>query len=330
MRKGITLAELLVVIVIIGIVSAGLITAYRQVFTQSTFTATTAKDEQSAQIFIDQILKDLHSIGFGMWNNPGQPGSIHKIGNIGCGGLGNFATSDQGFLAIAKNCQGNNRGDELYFFSLTARDFANAGCWGVVESGGCLRVDSTNYLGRQCETRIFNNNSIIALTPNKSKIDNISCSSPSSCPSGVSCQGASLGTMVFFKGGAEYPKDFATRYFIGIDENQPRTCAPNTFTLYKQVYSDTSQPVLSCIAAFKVRYVLNDNGVLSYVDSVSNSTESNLIGIRLCMMIQIGTLANLEENVPTFTNNCGSITIDNAWRRYRWKLVEVDIPIKNR
>ncbi len=337
MKRGVTLAELLVVIVIIGIVSVGLITAYRQVFTRSAFTAATAKDEQSAQIFIDQIIRDIHSIGFGMWNNPGRPGSIHKIGNIGCGGLANFATGDQGFLAIAENCQGEN-GDELYFFSLTARDFINAGCWGIVEANGCLRVDSANYLGSQCDGNIFfqgNQNTQlpnIALSPAKAYAGYAFCQNNCSCKTctpSSNCQNALPGTMVFFKGSAEYSKEFATRYFLEIDGNQPRTCAPNTFTLYKQVYPDNPQPVLSCIGAFKVRYVLNNNGVLSYVDSTSSSPP-NLVGIRLCIMIQIGTEASLEQNVPTFTNNCGNITVDNAWRRYRWKLVEVDIPIRNR
>ncbi|MGB9874165.1 MAG: prepilin-type cleavage/methylation domain-containing protein, partial [Hydrogenobacter sp.] len=88
--------------------------------------------------------------------------------------------------------------------------------------------------------------------------------------------------------------------------------------------SDSPQPLVDCVGAFRVRYITSQG----YADSVSDI--NNLYGIRLCIMMQVGSRQSTQANINNFSANCGGpIVIPSDWRYYRWSTVEVDIPLKN-
>ncbi len=340
MKRGMTLVELLVVILITSVIGAGVFIAYRDIVRKNISSALVAKDEQSAMALMEQVLKDVHSVGFGIWNNPQGVGSISRVygnnGNITCNSLNSFATTSAnaggGFVAIAKDCVSN--GDELYFFSVSVRDHANSGCWGYVDEGGCLNLGtdnfpSRNYIGSECNANSLTGNSVVVLDGAfKGRITNASCSSSNSCPSGVSCSNAGAGALVFYTGNDTYPNSFAVRYYLSTD-NQPRLCAPYTYSLYKHVYGSTPQPIISCVGAFKVRYIIQDQaGNMSYLDSLP--TSSPPLGIRVCMLLQVGDEVDTDGGLPSLSTNCGSINANDQWRFYRWQVIELDVPIRNR
>jgi hypothetical protein len=55
----------------------------------------------------------------------------------------------------------------------------------------------------------------------------------------------------------------------------------------------------------------------------------DLGGIRLCIIIQVGTRVDTGR-VQNFSSSCGGpVSFTSAQRRYKWKVVELDIPVRN-
>ena len=355
--RAFTLIELLVVLAILSVIGSGIFIAYKFIVERSVSSALIAKSEQESVSLIHQLITDIKSAGFGVLDSDGNPsnanGTIDKAygtnGTIPSGSLSTFATidinsADSGFIAISTTDPDRN---ELYFFSLAVRSSSNSGCWGYIDNDGCLNIQSLTFLGSPCDPSALTGTNVVVLSPTtKGLLSDVSCNTDTACPSDVRCS-YSLGALVFFKGSNNYISDFATHYFLRSDTNQPAYCAPGTYTLYKRVYPDPAQPVISCVAAFRVRYIYSvppqpprSTYTYEYIDSISSSVcspfnncnNSRFIkGIRLCLIVQVGSKGSAERGIPSFSTDCGGalFSANSSWRWYRWNVIELDIPIRN-
>ncbi len=65
-RKGITLVELLVVMVIVALSAGGIFFAYRSLVRETITQSLFAKNEQDVEVLLTSLRKDLQGIGFGV------------------------------------------------------------------------------------------------------------------------------------------------------------------------------------------------------------------------------------------------------------------------
>jgi type IV pilus assembly protein PilW len=297
-RKGITLVELLVVIVIVAISAGGIFFAYRSLVRETIGQSLFAKNEQDAEVLLASIRKDLQGIGFGV------PVNRLNVGTPACNGLTAFAGSNF-VVGIASNCPSG--GDELYFLNLATRSFRNSGCWWVIDKSGNVTTQGQRWTLENCPNIPPTGENLLCLDMASRATTNCNSSN----------------TLIFTMGDRTSISDFAVRYFLS-NTDLPKECAPGTFNLLKQVNGDTvQQPIASCIAVFRVRYFDGQ----SYTTNINDI--NNLRAIRLCLLMQVGGKMDTPMDPPNGFEQCGNITINNEWRWYRWKLVEEDIPLRN-
>jgi len=302
-RKGITLVELLVVMVIVALSAGGIFFAYRSLVRETIRQSLLAKNEQDVEVLLTSLRKDLQGIGFGV------PVNRLNVGTPSCGGLAAFAGSNS-VVGIALNCSSGN--DELYFLNLATRNLRNSGCWWVVDGTGNVATEGRRWTFEDCPGN--------PLTTG----DNLLCLDMAS-KANASCNSGNV--LIFSMGDRALIDDFAVRYYLS-NTNLPRECAPGTFNLLKQVNGDAvAQPIVSCVAVFRVRY-FDGQGYNTTIGDINN-----LRAVRLCLLMQVGGRMDTSMNPPDRFEQCGNITINstinNEWRWYRWKLVEEDIPLRN-
>jgi prepilin-type N-terminal cleavage/methylation domain len=297
-RKGITLVELLVVMVIVALSAGGIFFAYRSLVRETIRQSLFAKNEQDVEVLLTSLRKDLQGIGFGV------PADRLKVGTPACNGLTAFAGSNS-VVGIAFNCPSG--GDELYFLNLATRSFRNSGCWWVRDGAGNVATEGRRWTFENCPNSPPAEDNLLCLDMASKATTN--CNSPN--------------TLIFTMGDRNRIEDFAVRYYLS-NTNLPRECAPGTFNLLKQVNGDAvQQPIASCIAVFRVRY-FDGQGYNTTIGDINN-----LRAIRLCLLMQVGGKMDTPMDPPNRFEQCGDITTNPEWRWYRWKLVEEDIPLRN-
>ncbi|WP_448587814.1 PilW family protein [Thermocrinis sp.] len=302
MRKGMTLIELLIVVLITLILAGGIFYAYRTIVQQAITQSLVAKNEQDVETLLYQIRKDIATAGFGVPSNMLRAWA--NSSSSSCGAISAFANSNS-TIGLATNCPIS---DELYFLSLATREFRNSGCWWIVDNAGNVRLQSRRWTLEDCPADPPDNQ-IICLDPaTKAHIDPCNPSRPNT---------------LIFATNRNPLNSFAVRYHLS-DENLPRECAPGTFNLRKEISEDAPQPVASCVAVFRVRYY---NGIQYAPNPPPNI--NNLVAVRVCMMIQVGGRTDTSIAPPNSFRECGTIASRLEWREYRWRLVEEDIPLNN-
>jgi type IV pilus assembly protein PilW len=296
-RKGITLVELLVVMVIVALSAGGIFFAYRSLVRETIRQSLFAKNEQDVEVLLTSLRKDLQGIGFGV------PVDRLNVGTPACNGLTAFSGSNS-VVGIA-NCPSG--GDELYFLNLATRSFRNSGCWWVRDGAGNVATEGRRWTFEDCPSSPPTRENLLCLDMASKAITN--CNSPN--------------TLIFTMGDRTSINDFAVRYYLS-SANLPKECAPGTFNLLKQVSGDsTGRPIASCVAVFRVRYFDGQ----SYNGAVGDI--NNLRAVRLCLLMQVGGKMDTPMDPPNRFEQCEDITINPEWRWYRWKLVEEDIPLRN-
>ncbi|MFZ8859396.1 MAG: PulJ/GspJ family protein [Thermocrinis sp.] len=297
-RKGITLVELLVVMVIVALSAGGIFFAYRSLVRETIRQSLFAKNEQDVEVLLTSLRKDFQGIGFGV------PVNRLNVGTPACNGLTAFAGSNS-VVGIAFNCPSG--GDELYFLNLTTRSFRNSGCWWVRDGSGNVATEGRRWTLEDCPNSPPTGENLLCLDMASKAIANCN----------------SLNTLIFTMGDRTSINDFAVRYYLS-NTNLPKECAPGTFNLLKQVNPDAvAQPIASCVAVFRVRY-FDGQGYDTTIGDINN-----LRAVRLCLLMQVGGRMDTPMDPPDRFEQCGDITINPEWRWYRWKPVEEDIPLRN-
>ncbi len=302
-RKGITLVELLVVMVIVALSAGGVFFAYRSLVRETIRQSLLAKNEQDVEVLLTSLRKDLQGIGFGI------PVDRLNLGTPACGGLTAFSGSNS-VVGLALNCLSGN--DELYFLNLATRSFRNSGCWWVMDGSGNVATQGQRWTLEGCPNEPPTGENLLCLDMASKREIGVAitnCNSPN--------------TLIFTMGDRRGIEDFAVRYFLS-NTNLPRECAPGTFNLLKQVNGDAvQQPIASCVAVFRVRY-FDGQGYNTTIGDINN-----LRAVRLCLLMQVGGRMDTQMDPPNGFEQCGGITINPEWRWYRWRLVEEDIPLRN-
>ncbi len=300
-RKGITLVELLVVMVIVALSAGGIFFAYRSLVRETITQSLFAKNEQDVEVLLTSLRKDLQGIGFGV------PVDRLRVGTLNCNmtnRLAYFASSNS-VVGIAYNCLSGN--DELYFLNLATRSFRDSGCWWVRDGSGNIATEGRRWTLEGCPSIPPTGERLLCLDMASKATTN--CNSPN--------------TLIFTMGDRNRIEDFAVRYYLS-SAVLPKECAPGTFNLLKQVNGDsTGRPIASCVAVFRVRY-FDGQGYNTTIGDINN-----LRAVRLCLLMQVGGRMDTQMDPPNGFEQCGNIVINNEWRWYRWKLVEEDIPLRN-
>ncbi len=314
MNRGYSLIELIVTIVIILILGAGAVSAYLFVFRKGVEAPTIIKDEMELQLSLAQLLKDVESIGFGLTTNYLKAGNSCTFSDL--------LTNNQAVSICTSPIQ-------LLFMSLSSRSQKESGCWGYTDKTGCaiIRTGTKSALGYDCPTSGLTATDYTAIDFYKTSTS--TCTADTTCPSGLRCGPDKL---VFYTGGNSYPSDFAARYYLS-SANLPDDCATGTSVLVKELNGDIAQPLISCVHTFRVYYLIKSasGGGISFSYSTSPPTNiKDLKGIRLCMLVQVGKRRESVLTPQNLSANCGgSVTITSDQRYYRWKAIELDIPVRN-
>jgi prepilin-type N-terminal cleavage/methylation domain len=96
-RKGITLVELLVVMVIVALSAGGIFFAYRSLVKETIRQSLFAKNEQDVEVLLTSLRKDINGMGFGV------PVDRLNVGTPACDGLTAFSGSNS-VVGLALNC----------------------------------------------------------------------------------------------------------------------------------------------------------------------------------------------------------------------------------
>ena len=314
MSRGYSLIELIVTIVIILILGAGAVSAYLFVFRKGVEAPTIIKDEMELQLSLAQLLKDVESIGFGMTSNYLNAGNSCTFSDL--------LTNNQAVSICTSPVQ-------LLFISLSSRSQKESGCWGYTDKTGCaiIRSGTKSALGFDCPTSGLTATDYIATDFYKTSTS--SCTADTTCASDIRCGPDKL---VFYTGGNSYPSDFAARYYLS-SSNVPDECATGTSVLVKELNGDVAQPVISCVHTFRVFYLVKSTsggGISFNYSTLPPSNIKDLKGIRLCLLVQVGKRRESVLTPQNLSANCGGpATITSDQRYYRWKAIEMDIPVRN-
>ncbi|WP_028951042.1 PilW family protein [Sulfurihydrogenibium subterraneum] len=308
MKKGYTIIELLVVIALSLIIGAGFYTFYTTVVRENISKSSLAKKEQDVSIFVEQIIKDFQSIGFGV-----DYDKLKIKDGVGCD-----LSADNPVLT---KCSTNNT---VSFLSLASTDQVNSGCWGFIDINGKIKMyNSYDTLGRLCSDIA---EKYLILNTSKKLIDSSYSYNPSSPNTNYK------NSYAFYIGNSNYPNYFKVKYYMD-NTNLPKECAPGTYNLQKS--TTTTSPIISCVLNFQIKYIGIDN---NFYDTFTLDTDpyqnlKKLQGLKLCMIVQVGGRQSTPENPRNYTSNQGCASFDFStnpdWRYYRWVIIEQTIPLKN-
>lgn len=305
MKRGYSIVEILIVIAIMGILAAGILSAYRFIAKENVTKHIIAKQEADVGVLINQLLKDVESAGFGV-----------DVDNL------TSTTITSGILK---------------FPSLASREEIWSGCWAVLDNGS-LTIKSKNFMGQDCE---FPSAWYIVLDSITKK--NL-CPSTLDYLCNDLTGMSGLGFYATTNNDYKYPQSFMVSYSL-TQTNLPKECAQGTYNLIKTTGTSgyagyqANQPIISCVLpnSFKVRAGIQSGGSIIYQDSVSSSDiqSHNLKLFRICLILQVGGKQDTVTTKPQFSTDCGGgPTIDSTWwnnigRWYRWKVIEQDIQLRN-
>lgn len=283
MKKGMTIFELLVAMIIIAILSAGVIKAIQQALEKTQPYITFTKQQQDIESIVNFLLMDYSSIGFGVANN----NLSNAISNVG--------TEDS---SQNPSCFQTASGDMTL----------NSYCWATIDTNGNISVNSLNSTMQNCPTD-RNNYTGSCFDFQRNSISN--CNNCKNC--------------VLFAGQVG-----TVCYDLSTSGNRDKICAPGTYVLRRKWGSGTAQPIVDCVRSFGVRYIVKGQNGIQYQD-LAPTDISNLLGIRMCMILQSGGRQSISQSEPQFSQNCDGVVIQNVNEGgyYRWQVIEKDIPLKN-
>jgi len=164
------------------------------------------------------------------------------------------------------------------------------------------------------------------------------------------------GSLIFSLGGINVPGNLFNNYVLNtftgyrLSAGTQPQCAPNTRSLLR-VYGGASDPILDCVLDFQVQFGLIDAaGNVTWLNDISATSaavlKDQLKIVRIFIVKQMGkrdpkyfypfnTIPNAA--IPLFSVNSngnvvnarpGVINLTNAQRQYHWRLITLDIPLR--
>ena len=294
--SGYTLTEILILIVLIGIFSAGFFSFFSGMLRterQARFTIKTEADVSALRTFLK---KELQSIGFGI--------------------SADYLKTTPGSCSNDAVISGNNT--TLCYLSLASRQTKWAGCWWLIDSSRNVFTNATSRFGGNCPVPLPAGKTCLFLNYDRSTRGIANCNQ--TIPSTVS----------FYLDGS-YPSDFLVQLFWSYSStNTPdKSCHPDLQRRTLQLETkDNNQPVISCVLDFRIRYIDKLGNLLT----MPPSSLQDLAGIRVCLIVQAGGRGTIKyQESLTYSERCGgdTISLPGDYQFYPFKVIEEEVSLPN-
>lgn len=291
-KRGYTLIEILIIILIISLISVLAISSYRE-FIRDTFSESVgARREMDLKALLLYLRKMIGSAGFGV-----PAGDLRRWNNPFCNNFTNFSNETTlAFIGIASNCVDGN--DELYLRSAYVSDTRFSGCWWVNN-----QTQALNRRLEECSFNLAENGTCIALGLGKEFIGVNTCNNFNN----------TIGFIYYLHNTdpQAYPRRISLRLYL--NSTTTLECAPGSYSLYRETFN-LRQPLFDCLGGMKISEIIGSSVFPS--------------GVRVCLLVQVSGRGR-SPIPPPQNSNCGAFTIKPGWEYYRWRLVEEVIPFKN-
>ncbi|MFN3406908.1 MAG: type II secretion system protein [Caldimicrobium sp.] len=305
--SGYSLIEILFVITLFSIVVYLIASAYLKLGKEAKVQRITIQQEREIGNLQVYLRKLLGSIGFGIEKDK------LNVGNVGCtdNNLDNFR-GQSAVIGIAKDCNvaGTPPHDRLYFRTLYGSGEEKAGCWWVVDKNRNFISKAVDKFGRACE--VESNDQCIFFDYEKNNMGVGSCNDPSLC---------------------NQPPCFA--YYLR-DQNSP-TNPPEVFRIHLAKFEadDLSQWQRCANGSAKLmlqrQWNIDSNPLFDCVGGLRfklEPDETNPRFLRVCLLLQVSGRFDAPVDVQN-NSSCGSFSIRDDWKYYRWRVIEEVIPLRN-
>jgi len=293
--SGYTLTEILILIVLTGIFSAGFFSFFSGMLRterQARFTIKTEADVSALRTFLK---KELQSIGFGI--------------------SADYLKTNPGDCSNDAVISGDN--SKLCYLSLASRQTKWAGCWWMIDSSGTVFTNTTSRFGGNCSISEVGNKTCLFLNNDRSIRGIANCTQ--TIPSTVS----------FYLDG-RYPSDFLVKMYNSTTSDRPdKQCHPRleNSTLILEI-NNSPQPIISCVLDFRIRYIDKSGNPLN----TPPSSLQDLAGIRVCLIVQAGGRGRIRyQESLTYSERCGGDTIPlpGDYQFYPFKVIEEEVSLPN-
>jgi type IV pilus assembly protein PilW len=294
--SGYTLTEILILIALIGIFSAGFFSFFLGMLRterQARFTIKTEADVSALRTFLK---KELQSIGFGI--------------------SADYLKTTPGGCSASAVISGNNTA--LCYLSLASRQTRWAGCWWMIDSSGIVFTNATSRFGGNCPVPSPAGKTCLFLNYDRSIRGIANCNQ--TIPSTVS----------FYLDGS-YPSDFLVQLFWSNSSTNTsdKSCHPDLQRSTLQLETkDNNQPVISCVYDFRIQYIDKSGNPLT----TPPSSLQDLVGIRVCLIVQAGGRGTIRyQESLTYSERCGGDTIPlpGDYQFYPFKVIEEEVSLPN-
>jgi len=293
---GYTLLEILIIIVLIAIFSAGFLSFFMGILRTERQARFLVKSEADVSALRTTLRKELQSIGFGI------SADYLRVNPESC--------DDTSVIS------GNST--YLCYLSLASRQTKWAGCWWIVDGTG-NPINSTsakNRFGGNCSPPPRRKNCIF-LDSNRINLGISNCNNTASYPSTVS----------FYLDG-NYPRDFRVKLYLKSDSTPDKFCHPDLQNQTLQLETkDNNQPLVSCVYDLKILFIDKQGQPQT---SLPTSLQ-DLSGLRVCLIVQAGSRGSIRYEFPQYSERCGETPLpsDDSYYFYPFKVIEEEISLPN-
>ena len=292
--SGYTLMEILILIALIGIFSAGFLSFFSGMLRTERQARFTIKTEADVSAFRTFLKKELQSIGFGI--------------------SADYLKTTPGVCSASAVISGNNTA--LCYLSLASRQTRWAGCWWMIDSSGNVFTNATSRFGGNCSISKVAGKTCLFLNYDRSIRGIANCNQ--TIPSTVS----------FYLDG-RYPSDFLVKLFMSTTSTPDKSCHPDLQRSTLQLETkDNNQPVISCVYDFRIQYIDKSGNPLI----MPPSSFQDLAGIRVCLIVQAGGRGTIRyQSSLTYSERCGGDTIPlpGDYQFYPFKVIEEEVSLPN-
>ncbi len=218
----------------------------------------------------------------------------------------------------------NLQSNQLTVLTRASTQNIQTGCWGIIDATGEFKLQVGNepatmsITGKNCSADVADYPIRISIT-DKSLIQN-----------------CTRNCLAFIKNYQNQNQPEVVRLYFDNQNTQPY-CLQGTGRLILDM--NGAGEIISCVGHLRFRYLVrNQNGEIVSQDTAPNYDD--LVGVRLCMMVQLSESAPASGVVsePTYSERCGGGSLrqlnpnfsnNNNFMLRKWATVEMDILMPN-
>lgn len=297
-RKGTSLVELMVTLVIFSIVVSSMYSVYNALLKQATTERKVAKTEVDVINVAWPLLKEIQTAGFGVPSSGSCTPAISKSGN------------------------------ELAIHSTAAGGSEHAGKWSYVDS-------ACNVTGVPNATESPSDNSVVVINIlDGSRIGTTTVNSSNV----LSACGSYASNVAYWIPSGGTLECYETKYKLYNSSAAPATCATGTTTLGRSASATAgggvNQPMLDCLRDLDYRFgCINSSGNLTW-QTGTNCGTSKLLLMKVGAIVQSSLRrdSQVPATITLFEDLSGqskAVTLTDEQRYFKWKKLEQTITLKN-